>query len=330
MSWSLGAVLGQDETLARLDREFSAGRLAHAYMLEGARGLGKTTLARGMAARMFCENPGPGGAACGVCRPCRMLAGGNHPDYLELPREPAELRLGRFVERTGPSSETVEHQPLLAFLRLKPVEGGFRVAVIPDAERMRTEAANAFLKTLEEPPGQALIILTVNARDRLPATVASRCRRFGVGPLPPETVAAELERRGAASGEDAAGLALAAEGSLGLALELCGGEALDMWRWLRDEAFANPGAASARALAEAWQAYGSGGGDNAGKRKSALAALDLAALTLRRKLREGLDPEKGSAALAALWTASDQVVKNVRPDVVLLSAAFEVMAALKG
>lgn len=328
MAWSLADLLGQDEVLARLNKEFAAGRMAHAYMLEGARGTGKTTLARGMAARLFCQTPGPSGAACGACRPCILLAHGNHPDYLELPRDPAELRIGRFVERTG-GAETVEHQPLLPFLRLKPVEGGWRVAVIPDAERMRQESANAFLKTLEEPPGKTLIILTVNARDRLPATVSSRCRRIGMQPLPPETIRRELESRGIASGEDARELALAAEGSLGTAVELSSGEVLELWRWLENEAFVNPGAVVAQQMADAWLSYGTGGGDNAGKRKSALAALDLTALALRRRLRAGLEPEKGAAALAALWTAADQVVKNVRPDLVLLSAAFEVMAALR-
>ena len=326
MAWSLDDMLGQEELLARLDREFAADRMAHAYMLEGPRGVGKLTLARGMAGRLFCRAPRPGGGACGSCRHCILLSHGNHPDYLELPRDVAELRIGRFVERTG-GTETVDHQPLLPFLRLKPVEGGWRVAVIPDAERMRQEAANAFLKTLEEPPGRTLIILTVNARDRLPATVSSRCRRVGVRPLPADMLTEELEKRGAAQGGDARELALAAEGSLGMALELSAGGVLEFWRWLEQEAFANPGAVAAQQLADAW--LGLGGGDNAGKRKSALAALDLSALALRRKLREGLEPAKAQQALSALWTAGDQVAKNVRPDTALLSAAFEVMAALR-
>ncbi|MCL2000123.1 MAG: hypothetical protein FWG74_01695 [Planctomycetes bacterium] len=328
MGWSFADILGQDETLERLSREFSAGRLAHAYLLEGMAGTGRLTLARGMAGLIFCRNPDPTGRICGSCRPCLLLVRGNHPDYLELPRDPAELRIGRFLERQG-GSETVEHKPLLPFLRLKPVEGGRRVAVIPDAERMRTEAANAFLKTLEEPPGQALILLTVNSRDRLPATVSSRCRRIGVRPLSAGLAAAELARRDAALGEDAMTLALAAEGSLGKALELSGGDVPRLWRWLEREAFNRPGAVAAKSLADAWLAHGPKGGDGQGKRKSALAALDLSALVLRRRLREGLAPEKAALALAALWNAGDQVMRNVRPDLALLSAAFEVMAALR-
>ncbi len=329
MPWSFADMLGQDESLARLEQEFAAGRVAHAYMIEGPRGMGKTTLARALAARRLCAEPDAAtGNACGHCRHCTLLAHESHPDYLELPRESAELRIGRFVERSG-GTETVDHQPLLPFLRLRPVEGQWRVAVVPDAERMRQEAANAFLKTLEEPPGNALIVLTVNARDRLPATVSSRCRRIGIKPLTADALAAELERRGIAAGDGAKDLARAAEGSLGLAAELAVGGTLEFWRWLENEAFAKPGALAAKRLSDAWQSYGAGDGDNAGKRKSALAALDLTALALRRKMRHALPPEQGAAALSALWTAADQVVRNVRPDLVLLSAAFEVMASLK-
>ena len=327
MAWSLGDVLGQDETLTRLAREFAVGRMSHAYMFEGARGVGKLTLARGLVGGALCLAPDAGGNACGRCRPCLLLAHGNHPDYLELPREPAELRIGRFVERTG-GTEAVDHQPLLPFLRLRPVEGGRRVAVIPDAERMRQEAANAFLKTLEEPPGDTLIILTVTARDRLPATISSRCRRVGVRPLPIALLTKELERRGTVSGGEAEALALAAEGSLGAALELSGGDVVEFWRWLEGEAFERPGAVTARRLADGWLAHG-GGGDNAGKRQGAVSALDLSALAIRRKLRRGLAPDRAAAAMAALWRAGDQVARNVRPDVALLSAAFEVMAALR-
>lgn len=327
MSWSLEDAIGQEENVRRLDREIDAGRMAHAYMFEGPRGTGKLTLARGLAGRVFCAEPN-NGFPCGACRPCLLLAHGAHPDYLELPREPAELRLGHFVERQQ-GAEAVDHQPLLPFLRLKPVEGDLRVAVIPDAERMREGAANAFLKTLEEPPGQTLILLTVNVRDRLPATIASRCRRLGVRPLSSERIAVELERRGVAAGEDAREIAVAAEGSLGIALELSGGGVLDFWRWLDTEAFANPGAGAARELADAMVAFGGVSGDNAGKRKNALAALDFAALALRRLMRRGGEPEKVARALDALWTAADQIVKNVRPELVLLSSAFDVMAALR-
>jgi DNA polymerase-3 subunit delta' len=329
VAWSLADVIGQEANVARLNREMATGRLAHAYMFEGREGTGKLTLVHGLVGRLFCQRPAANGDACQTCRPCLMLAHGEHPDYLELSREPAELLIGRFLERSGAARETVDHQPLLPFLRLKPVEGGRRIAVIPDAERMRAEAANAFLKTLEEPPGQTLILLTVGARDRLPATITSRCRRLGVRPLSEAAIAGELEKRGVASGDDARELAVTAEGSLGAALALASGETLEFWRWLDSQAFASPGAAAAQDLAEAMIAYGGASGDHAGKRRNARAALDLAATALRRRLRGGGDPDGTAKALGVLWTAAEQVGRNVRPDLVLLSAAFEVMSALR-
>lgn len=326
MTTSFAQVLGQEETVGHLRREAALGRLAHSYLLEGPTGGGKLTLARSFAAFLLCDTPADGDA-CGVCHSCRLFEHGNHPDYLELPREPAELRIGRFVERTA--GETLDHQPLLPFLRFRPVEGGRRLAVIPDAERMRPEAANAFLKTLEEPPGDAVVILTVNSRDRLPATIVSRCRRVGMRPLPPDRIAGELVKRGVATEAAAPDLAEAAEGSLGTALALAGDETLALWRWLEDEAFIAPGPATARRLADNLLAYGGVSGDNAGKRQSAIAALDLTALALRRRLRAGLNPDKAETALAVLWDAGDRIVRNVRPELVMLSAAFDIMAALR-
>ncbi|MDR2392045.1 MAG: hypothetical protein LBE84_10260 [Planctomycetota bacterium] len=328
MPWSFADLLGQEETLRRVNREFASGRMAHAYMLEGREGIGKLTLARGMAGRLFCLSPGLAGEACGVCRPCRLLAHDSHPDFLELPRKPADLRLGRFLERPG-GSERVEHQPLLPFLRMKPVEGDGRAAIIPVAERMRAEAANAFLKTLEEPPGPTLLILTVNSRDSLPPTIASRCRRLGLRPLPAGTISSELVRRGAAPAEEAEGLAEAAEGSLGRALELAGSGVAPLWRWLDDRAFLNPGIVSARDLAAAWTESLGKRSDAGEKRKEALFVLGLGALALRRRLRRGLAPRRAARALEALWLAGEQVTQNVGAENVLVSAAFEVMSILR-
>lgn len=326
MPWTFSACLGQSDAVKRLLREADAGRLAHAYLFESPPGTGKLTLAHALAAYALCPDR-TASDACGVCRSCRTLAGRNHPDYLELPKNTAELLLGRFAERTQGEPSTDE--PLLNFLRLKPVEGGVRIAVIPDAERMRPEAANAFLKTLEEPPGNSLMLLTTSNRDRLPATIVSRCRRLTLRPLPVDVIAGELVERDLATPDDAERLAVAAEGSLGDAMRLAGADTLEFWNWLDGDAFTSPGPVAAKKLADAMLRHGSGTADNSGKRQKALAALDLTALALRRGLRKGLPPRAIAQALDALWVAADQVVKNVQPDSVLLAASFEIMAALK-
>ncbi len=327
VAWTFASVLGQEETIDLFRREAAAGRFSHSYLFEGMAGTGRLTFAKALAGLALCANPADGNA-CGICRSCLLLQHGEHPDYLELPREPAELRIGRFVERQTASTEAVDHQPLLPFLRFRPVEGKRRVAVIPDAERMRPESANAFLKTLEEPPGDALLLLTTNSRDRLPATVVSRCRRVVVKPLQTAMLAQQLEGRGMARGQDALDLALAAEGSLGAALALADSETLELWRWLDSVAFTKPGATAARDLADRLLAYASAS-DNAGKRKGAIAALDLTALALRKMLRTDLPGDKAEKALAVLWEAGDQILRNVKPDLVVLSAAFDVMAAIR-
>lgn len=326
-AWTMDAALGQSDATAMLRREMSLGRMSHSYLLEGGRGTGRLTLARGLVGDLLCESRA-GGAACGVCRHCRLLAAGKHPDCLELPREPAELRIGRFVGRSG-GTEEIAHEPVLSFLRMRPCESSRRAVIIPDSERMRRESANAFLKTLEEPPDSAVIVLTTAAKDRLPATIVSRCRRVGVLPLPPAVLAAELSRRTGMAREEAADVAEAAEGSLGIALELASPGFVDVWRWLDGEGLAKPAAGTARELARAWLDYGGDSGDNAGKRRNAVAVLDLTALAVRRRLRRGLSPAAAAGALSSLWTAAEQIHHNVRPDLALSSAAFELMAALR-
>ena len=332
MTWSFADLIGQDETISRLRREAETGKLAHAYLFEGPTGCGKTTLAKGLAAFLFCETK-KDGDACGGCRPCRLLAHGEHPDYLELPRasdDPyaTDLKISRFLERPG-KKEEVKHTPLLTFLRLKPVEGNHRVAVIPDADRMLQGAANALLKTLEEPPGNATLILTASSRDHLLATIVSRCRRIGLRPLAANVLTKEIARRKIAPDADAETLAFAAEGALGIAIGLADSDTFALWRWLDREAFATANPGAARELADRLTTY-SAGADNTEKRKNALASLNLAALALRRRLRAGIAPDKTEAALAALWEAGEQIEKMVKPELVVLSAAFDAMSALRG
>lgn len=332
MAWSLANMIGQEDAVRAVAAEFASGRQAHAYMLEGQPGTGKLTMARGIAALRFCQAPDPQtGAACGQCRPCTLLARGTHSDYLELPRQTGskrnELTIAWFVPRPNAAAKGID-TPVLDFLTLVPIEGDCRVVVIPDADRMTDESANAFLKTLEEPKGSTLFVLTTANRDRIPATIASRCRRVGLRPMAPDRVASELVERGLASPEDAAVLAEASEGSLGLAADLASEQTIDFWRWLETEAFVKSSPQAAQDLADHWKEFAIGEGAFADNRR-ALEATNLICLSLRRHMRRAMSPAAAAAALTILLTAADQLTQNVSADLVILSASFDVMAALK-
>jgi len=162
--------------LAPLYERFAAdvarGRVAHALMLAGPAGFGKGLLASRMVGRLLCRHPDEQGIPCMQCQDCRNLQAGAHPDYhLLAPEEP-----GKPI-RIGPV------RALCADLALT-TRGGRRVAVIRHAEVMTIEAANALLKTLEEPPPETVILLLANQPTALPATVRSRVQRLDMPQAP--------------------------------------------------------------------------------------------------------------------------------------------------
>ena len=319
-------ILEQDRALNEFYNSFEQDRLNHAYLLVGERGIGKSTLARAVAARYLCQNP-IDNDSCGSCRSCSLLNSGNHPDFLELPREPNELRIRRFTPRAGVSNESIDHQTVLEFMRLKPMNGGGRVCIIPDIERINIEAANAFLKTLEEPPPQSLILLTSSNKDRLLSTINSRCRIIGMSPLSQECIINFLIKSEGLDPSEAQQLTNISEGSLGSALDLSGGEALENWRHICNISNYNSAAEAVRFARELTQRVKKS--KNASeKRETVLNILDLLALYVRRALREGLSPRKGYKALNSLWDAGDILCANVRPELVTLNAVISTVTAL--
>ncbi|GHV23195.1 hypothetical protein AGMMS49959_15540 [Planctomycetales bacterium] len=328
MSYHWHNLLGMESAVRELRGSFAENRLNHAYLLVGAAGSGKDTLARTLAARFLCHSPADNDA-CGRCVSCQMFAENNHPDFLALPRDTRYLTVAQFVERDSPT-ENIDHQPVLTLVNLKPALGHGRVVVIADAERMRDEAANAFLKTLEEPPPESLLILTAAAPKLLPNTIVSRCRRVLVTPLPPPVISAELARR--APEAPAAARTLAAElsgGSLGEALRLATGAVFADWQKLQTLWREFTPAAAAR-----WAEEIIGGFtkemDGDAKRKFLADWLNMGALQIRQNLRRGqLSGWAASVGLTALWTAGERLNANVRPELVALTAALNCFAALK-
>lgn len=211
----------QQRVLAPALASLAEERLGHALLLAGPEQLGKREVAARLARRLLCTTPGADGEACGQCRGCRLFAAGTHPDHLAV---------GLAVnEKTGKlRSEIVVEQmrELGAWFSLTPQLGGAQVAVVEPAHALNSAAANALLKTLEEPaPGRYLLLVT-DQPGRLPATIRSRCQRLLFRLPPREEAEAWLAAQGA--GPQAAAKALdAARGHPGLAA-----------RWLQDDGLA--------------------------------------------------------------------------------------------
>lgn len=186
--------------LAPLVRERVSSRHAwpHALLLSGAQGIGKRAAALHMARALLCETPQPDGMACASCASCHYVKAGQHPDLRVL--EPWVVDDDGEVKQV--EDITVDRvRELRAFLAVSSHRGGGKVAVIVPAERMNVAAANALLKTLEEPPPDSYLLLVAHQPGRLLPTIVSRCRRMPV-PLPARAEAiAWLGEQGVATPE---------------------------------------------------------------------------------------------------------------------------------
>jgi DNA polymerase-3 subunit delta' len=199
-------LVGHEAVLRLLERALAQGRLSHAYILAGRAHVGKGTLAMSMAQAVNCQGDAP---PCGDCVPCRRIQAGRHADVvvLAVQEEAGHKSIGIDVVRK------IQHQA-----SLKPYEGACRVFIIDGAEFLTEEAANALLKTLEEPPPQVLIILTTVNADALLATVRSRCQELHLHPVAEATIAEALETRWGADADEARRLARLAQGCVGWAI----------------------------------------------------------------------------------------------------------------
>ena len=207
---------GHAGLLEGLFRAARAGRLGHALLFHGPEGVGKFLAARALAAGLLCEGgPAP---ACGVCGACRRLAAGSHADLFVIDAL-AEGEEQILVDRVRAGGESEAGQSLGDFLSLRAREGGWRVVLLRDAQRLNLAAQNALLKTLEEPGERVLIVLESARLDLLLPTTLSRCVRVAFGPLEPADARAVLEQNGIA-GAEAVALARWAHGSPGRALRL--------------------------------------------------------------------------------------------------------------
>ncbi|MEJ2428974.1 MAG: DNA polymerase III subunit delta', partial [Deltaproteobacteria bacterium] len=143
---SFSEIIGQTKIIRLLRRALTQDLLPHAFLFTGAEGVGKKSTALTLAKVVNCQDRASGDC-CDQCISCRKAASGNHPDI-------------NLIEREGPFIKIEQIRALKHRLRFKPLEGRYRVTVLGDSQHLKTEAANALLKVLEEPPANKLIILT--------------------------------------------------------------------------------------------------------------------------------------------------------------------------
>ncbi len=234
-------LIGHESAERELERLYRTGRLPHAILLGGPRGIGKATLAFRFARFVLArgdpaaEAPLFGGGETGIAVDphggvFRRVAAGGHADLLTVERawDPRRRRLrGEILVEDA--------REIVGFFRLTAAEEGWRIVIIDGAEEMNRNAANAVLKILEEPPGRALLLLVSHNPGRLLPTIRSRCRRLMLAPLP-LAEATRLIRQYRPQLDEAEAVALAAlcAGSVGRALGLADGGGLALYRSLLD------------------------------------------------------------------------------------------------
>ena len=208
-------LIGQEALVRTLGNALSLGRLAHAFVLTGVRGVGKTSTARLLARGLNCIGADGNGEAtlepCGVCEPCRAIAAARHVDVLEIDA----------ASHTGVD----DAREIIEGVGYRPVSARFKIYIIDEVHMMSKSAFNALLKTLEEPPDNVKFIFATTEIRKVPVTILSRCQRFDLRRVPAEALSGHLgsicERESiAAEAEAITAIARAAEGSVRDALSL--------------------------------------------------------------------------------------------------------------
>ena len=219
-------LIGQEAMVRTLSNAIATGRIAHAFILTGVRGVGKTTTARIIARALNCIGRdgagGPTATPCGECVHCRSIAEDRHVDVIEMDA----------ASRTGVD----DIRELTDGVRYRPVSARYKVYIIDEVHMLSKNAFNALLKTLEEPPPDVIFVFATTEIQKVPVTVLSRCQRFSLRRVPVDLLIAHYRAIAEAEGIeiDAAALALiarAADGSvrdglslLDQAIALCGGQ----------------------------------------------------------------------------------------------------------
>ena len=324
-------VYGQQQAVAALRQAIARGRLAHAYLLAGPPGVGRATLARRLAQALACEaadgsagGGAPAGIPCGECRSCTRIEAGEAPDV-------ETIAIGGICDEPGATHadhaadgstriRICQVRRLRRVAALAPFAGPRRVFILDSADDLQLEAAQALLKTLEEPPGSVLLLLLASDPEALSATIRSRCQLLRLAPMAPGALARALVTHAGIDPGEADRLARESGGRFGLARRLAEDPSHAV---LRESAIADLERLAvadrperldyADTLARRWPR----------ERASVLELLDHWRGWWRERLlaaaaeRHATDAEEALTALAALQRARQHLLANVVAQFVL-------------
>ena len=176
-------LVGQTRAIRLIQRALKTGRTAHAYLFSGPEGIGKRAAALALAQALNCQRGDAADDGCGACQSCRKIARGLHPDV-------------QVIEPEGVTLKIEQVRALEADAALGPYEARRKVFILDSAEKMTEQAANALLKTLEEPPGRTVFVLLTSTPSALPPTIVSRCQTVTFSTIPPEMLEPFVVERG--------------------------------------------------------------------------------------------------------------------------------------
>jgi DNA polymerase-3 subunit delta' len=297
------SIEGHDDVVFAFRQAVERGRLGHAYMLVGPKGVGKRRFAEVLAQTLLCERRTPDQfEPCGGCPSCAQVRAESHPDVIKVSRQRDEHEL---------PIETIRRA--IHDLGFKPDRGRYKVAIIDDADDMNQASANCFLKCLEEPPPNSLILLIGTSSDLQLATIRSRCQEVRFQPLPAPVVARVLVRCEVVAGQAQADVLAAMSGG---SLERARGFADPaLWRF-RDElarALASSRTDSLRLAESMTTLIDAAGKEPAEKRARAKLLFGMAAELLHTCLRTSVRASTRNSD-ASVQPLAEQIVQHRSPE----------------
>src|ERR1700704_908083 len=172
-------MVGQEHVLRALGNALDSGRVHHAFLFTGTRGVGKTTIARILAKSLNCETAGVSSNPCGICAACREIDEGRFVDLIEVDA----------ASRT----KVDDTRDMLDNVQYAPTQGRFKIYLIDEVHMLSNHSFNALLKTLEEPPAHVKFLLATTDPKRLPITILSRCLQFRLRHMAPTQISTHLQ-----------------------------------------------------------------------------------------------------------------------------------------